>query len=95
MGGPPPGGPTEKLGSGEYRLPVVKLEKALYGRPDAGGFWEQKCSAHLEKMGLEPVADWPSLYWLPKLKFKRFATSAGPALLGLNQKLKLEIVKVV
>ena len=26
-----------------FRCPVVMLEKALYGHPDAGGYWEEPC----------------------------------------------------
>ena len=35
------------------RDPVVPLERALYGHPDAGGYWEKKCYGHLEECGFE------------------------------------------
>ena len=48
------------------RRPLVKLERALYGHPEAGGHWEK----HLEKiiktmMGGQPVPDHPSCFWFP------------------------------
>eukprot|EP00969_Alexandrium_andersonii_P115919 5125988-Alexandrium_andersonii.AAC.1 len=27
--------------------PVVPLKLALYGHPDSGGYWEQRCDGHL------------------------------------------------
>jgi hypothetical protein len=38
------------------RRPVCPLEKALYGRPDAGGYWEQHCDQHLKNCEFDPVA---------------------------------------
>ena len=40
--------------------PVVRLKKALYGHPDAGTYWEQKCGRHWQSVGFEPIADGPS-----------------------------------
>ncbi len=37
-----------------YQTPVVPLRLALYGHPDAGGYWEQHCEAHLSKVGFVP-----------------------------------------
>ena len=34
-----------------YRDPVVPLIKALYGRPDSGGWWEQHCDSVLKTGG--------------------------------------------
>jgi hypothetical protein len=52
------------------RHPVCPLEKALYGRPDAGGYWEQHCDSHLRDCGFLPVAAedkaWRG-YWNPSL----------------------------
>ena len=43
------------------RWPVVQLQKALYGHPDSGTFWEQHCDAHTKKVGFQPVGpEWPS-----------------------------------
>ena len=52
------------------RRPVVKLERALYGHPDAGTLWEKHCDAHCIDVGFTPVqADtWPSFYYHEKLK---------------------------
>ena len=45
------------------RDPVVPLVKALYGHPDAGGYWEKHCNDHLAKVGFVPVENWPSMFW--------------------------------
>ena len=44
------------------RDPVCRLRKALYGHPDAGGYWEKHCEKHLRKCGFVPVPDWRSVY---------------------------------
>jgi hypothetical protein len=50
------------------RRPVCRLLKALYGHPDAGTYWEQKCDAHVQAVGFVPIGpEWPSCYYLPKL----------------------------
>ena len=36
------------------RDPVVPLVRALYGHPDAGGYWEAPCEKHLREVGFEP-----------------------------------------
>ena len=40
---------------GKFDCPVVRLKKALYGRPDSGGFWEKHCDAILKREGI-PVS---------------------------------------
>ena len=50
------------------RDPVCRLRKALYGHPDAGGYWEEHCEKHLRKCGFAAVPDWCSVYWNDKLK---------------------------
>ena len=47
--------------------PVVPLIKALYGHPDAGGYWERHCNAHLAKCGFKPIENWPSMFWNDEL----------------------------
>ena len=44
------------------------LKLALYGHPDAGGYWERHCEEHLASVGFVPVLDWRSTYWHPELK---------------------------
>ena len=39
------------------------MRLALYGHPDAGGYWEQHCHASLLMCGFLPIQDWPSVYW--------------------------------
>ena len=51
-----------------YRRPVVQLKLALYGHPDAGGYWEAHCRDKLEAGGFAPVPDWNSVYWHKELK---------------------------
>ena len=43
--------------------PVVRLNLALYGHPDAGKFWEEKCDERCREVGFEPIPDWPSCYY--------------------------------
>jgi hypothetical protein len=50
------------------RDPVCPLRLALYGHPDAGGYWEKHCHEHLVSVGFEPIPDWRSCYMHPKLK---------------------------
>ena len=47
----------------KFRLPCVRMVKALYGHPDAGTFWEEHCHKGVTAVGFEPVgAAWPSVY---------------------------------
>ena len=52
------------------RNPVVPLVLALYGHPDAGGFWEEQCDAAVKSCGFTDFKDsgWRSTYWHPKEK---------------------------
>ena len=52
--------------------PVVPLILALYGHPEAGGYWERHCEKHLLSVGFKPIRDWKSCFWHPK--FKLFLT---------------------
>ena len=56
--------------AGKYKDPVVKLRLALYGHPDSGGFWEQRCERMLKEVGFEFVfpSAWPSVFWHPHLR---------------------------
>jgi hypothetical protein len=51
-----------------YYEPVCILRLALYGHPDAGGYWERHCEEHLTSVGFVPVPDWRSTYWHAELK---------------------------
>ena len=55
---------------GKYRNPVAPLVLALYGHPDAGGYWEEQCDAAIKSCGWETIVDsgWRSTYWHPKAK---------------------------
>ena len=48
-----------------YCDPVVPLVLALYGHPDAGGFWEQRCEEQVKLEGWETIPNWPGLFWHP------------------------------
>ena len=48
--------------------PVVPLRLALYGHPDAGGYWEKHCHLHLTKRGFKLIEDWRSCYYHPELR---------------------------
>ena len=86
---------------GVYTDPVVPLERALYGHPDSGGFWELHCEEMVRECGFETIGTslgWRSCFWHPKLlcvltiyvdDFKL----AGPAgnLPGLWDKLRAKI----
>ena len=51
-----------------FHDPVCLLKKALYGHPDAGGYWEKHCHNHLTDIGFVSVPDWRSTYWHAELK---------------------------
>ena len=46
--------------------PVCPLMLALYGHPDAGGFWERRCEKAVSEVGFTP--DWPSVFFHKDLK---------------------------
>ena len=48
--------------------PVVPLEYALYGHPDAGGYWEKHCEGHLLKIGFTKVPGWRSCFYHKRLR---------------------------
>ena len=46
--------------------PTCSLVLALYGHPDAGGYWERDCERRITdpKMGWKKLSEeWPSGYW--------------------------------
>ena len=54
--------------AGKYTDPVVPLILALYGHPDAGGFWELHCEKSLMSVGFERAApEWKSVFRHPAL----------------------------
>ena len=48
--------------------PVVPLKLALYGHPDAGGFWEKHCEEAVTDVGFEFLPDWPSVFFHREMK---------------------------
>eukprot|EP00971_Amphidinium_carterae_P022182 437546-Amphidinium_carterae.1 len=42
------------------RDPVCPLVRALYGHPDAGGYWERHCEKQVRSVGFVPVPEWNS-----------------------------------
>ena len=74
---------------GKYRRPVCRLVKALYGHPDAGTMWEQRCHNAVQKVGFKPVGDeWPSLYFHAQLKLLLVVYVDDLKLAGPSQNLK-------
>ena len=68
----------------EYKEPVCIFKLALYGHPDAGGYWERHCEEHLASVGFVPVPDWRSTYWHIELKLLQMVYAgdfkmAGPS----------------
>ena len=41
----------------------MRLGKALYGHPAAGGAWEGHCDVKLKEIGFLPVPNWSSVYY--------------------------------
>ena len=51
--------------------PVVEMKQALYGHPDAGGYWERHCNRGVKAAGFRPVGqcgEWRSCYFNPKVE---------------------------
>ncbi len=73
-----------KSWKGKYHKPVCKLLRALYGHPDAGGYWEKKCDEHMLSVGFIKVPNWPSCYLHPQYRlflticFDAFKMVQGP-----------------
>ena len=42
---------------GTYHDPVVPLLLALYGHPDSGGYWEQRCETHVLSQGFQLIPE--------------------------------------
>ncbi len=64
--------------------PVCPLILALYGHPDAGGYWEQHCDLILRDCGFVAVSNWRSCCFHPLLKLSLIVyvddfKMAGPA----------------
>ena len=54
-----------------YLDPVCRLERALYGHPDAGGHWEKHCEEQVDMCGFKQIGtcfEWRSVFWNTKLK---------------------------
>ena len=48
--------------------PVCPLRLALYGHPDAGGFWEKHCEKAVTAVGFDFLPDWPSVFFHKELR---------------------------
>ena len=48
--------------------PVCPLRLALYGHPDAGGFWEKRCEKAVTAVGFDFLPDWPSVFFHKELR---------------------------
>ena len=67
---------------------VVRLRKALYGHPDAGGLWERHCEAHLRTVGFTPIENWLSTYWHKDLQLLLVVYVDNFAMSGPSQNLE-------
>jgi hypothetical protein len=45
-----------------FKDPVCRLDKALYGHPKAGDIWGAALAEHLKARGFSPVEGWPSVF---------------------------------
>eukprot|EP00971_Amphidinium_carterae_P238554 4735594-Amphidinium_carterae.1 len=45
---------------------VCPLVRALYGHPDAGGYWERHCEKQVRSVGFVPVPKWNSVFYHPQ-----------------------------
>ena len=46
--------------------PVCPLIRALYGHPNSGAYWEQRCESKVLKEGFTHIGEageWRSCYW--------------------------------
>ena len=50
------------------RRPVCLLKLALYGHPQAGGFWEEHAEEQLHLEGFGDIPEWKSCFWRPELE---------------------------
>ena len=50
-----------------FRDPVCPLDLALYGHPDAGGYWEKHSQSKMAQEGFIVVPGRRSCFWHPKL----------------------------
>ena len=46
--------------------PVVRMDRALYGHPDAGALWERYCHKVLMELGFKPIQNWGTCYVHPR-----------------------------
>jgi hypothetical protein len=51
---------------GKYDNPMVLLVLALYGHPDAGGYWEEHCEKAVLECGWVKIEGWQSVFWHEK-----------------------------
>ena len=47
---------------------VCPLRLALYGHPDAGGYWDKQCDGSLQSLGFHPIDEWKSCATHARLK---------------------------
>ena len=53
---------------GKCQDPVVEMEQALYGHPDAGGRWEQHSESKILLEQLVRIENMPSVFWHDQLE---------------------------
>ena len=74
----------------EYRRPVVRLKKALYGHPDSGTMWEQHCDKAVKAVGFVAVGpEWPSTYYHKEMELLLVVYVDDLKMAGPESKMKL------
>ena len=74
----------------EYRRPVVRLRKALYGHPDSGTMWEQHCDKAVKEVGFVAVGpEWPSTYYHKEMELLLVVYVDDLKMAGPESKMKL------
>ena len=73
-----------------YRRPVVRLRKALYGHPDSGTMWEQHCDKAVKEVGFVAVGpEWPSTYYHKEMELLLVVYVDDLKMAGPESKMKL------
>ena len=82
----------------EMRNPVFPLIKALYGHPDAGGFWEKHCEKQLLAEGWTKILEIHGVGYRGEVKGKEVHMALGyshPVVYAIPEGVEIEIDKPI